>query len=97
MPSTKQGSIELKNEVQRITDELGAIASLASGGVNEGNRVIAKLGIRIADGEAPREDKIGALASQLSGLKAGLVSLSGSITVPTADEFTALAETPDPE
>lgn len=97
MSTTLQGSKELKTEVQRITLDLKRIADVAGSGFHEGQRVGAKLAIRIADGEAPRADKIGELATNLATLKAGLEALSSSLVVPTVDEFQALAETLDPD
>lgn len=96
MAATEQGAIELRKTVQAITDDLKSIADLAHSGLNEGNRVTAKLTLRIKDGEAPRDDKIPELQAKLAALKAGLEAKAAALTVPTAEEFQALAETKNP-
>jgi len=96
MATTLQGSKELRAQIVTINDQLKALADASTSGLNEGLRVVSKLEQRIADEEAPKEDRIAPLAASLATLQAGLVALAGQVTVPTVDEFQALAETPNP-
>jgi len=96
MATTLQGSKELRAKIVTINDQLKSLADASTSGLNEGRRVVSKLEQRIDDREAPKEDRIAPLAESLATLQAGLVALAGQITVPTAEEFQGLAETPNP-
>lgn len=100
MATTPQGAIELQKKVLEIRRSLKQVADAAQTGYNLAERIAlgddSDLGFRIRKGEAPKAEEIPPLQATLAGLKTNIEALASAIEVPSVEDFTALAETPDP-